>query len=265
MATNRPSRRERRLNKQQDNRQEEQHQNNFKLVDISPKTDNQRLAFELYDNNKNLLLHGVPGSGKSFISLFLALEDVFSRNSPYEKVFIIRSAQASKGIGFLPGTAKQKMEVFEAPYISICTKLFNRGDAYSILKQKGIIEFESTSFLRGTTIDNAVIILDEIQNLSFQEQKTVLTRVGQDSRLIMCGDLNQDDLTSERYNEESGLKKMMKILNKIPSVATVEFLVEDIVRSGFVREFVLAELDSWGYFNRDTKAVYPQPQTPAFS
>jgi len=264
MQNSRPSRKERRAKQQQENRQEHQPQN-FKLIDISPKTDNQRLAFEYYDKNKNLLLHGVPGSGKSFISLFLALEDVFSKNSPYEKVVIIRSAQASKGIGFLPGTAKQKMEVFEAPYIAICTKLFNRADAYSILKQKGIIEFESTSFLRGTTIDNAVIILDEIQNLSFQEQKTVLTRVGQDSRLIMCGDLNQDDLTSERYSEESGLKKMMHILNKIASVATVEFSVADIVRSGFVREFVIAELDTWGYFNHETKAVRSQPLTPAYT
>lgn len=212
------------------------------IKEIKPLTNNQKLTFEKYYNGKNLLLLGFPGTGKSFISLFLALEDVMSKDSNFKKVVIIRSGQSGKNIGFLPGSAQQKMEVFETPYINICNNLFNRGDAYSILKQKNTIEFESTSFLRGTTIDNAIIIIDESQNFSYQELKTTLTRTGENTRIIVCGDINQDDLTSIRFNEESGLKKMIPILNKIETISSIEFGIEDIVRSGFVRDFIVAEL-----------------------
>ena len=215
----------------------------LQLEYIRPKTENQRKTFREYSQGKNLLLHGVPGSGKTFVSLYLALDELMNQNTKLQKVVIIRSAQSSKGIGFLPGTAKQKMEVYETPYSTICSKLFDRGDAYQLLKNKGIVEFESTSFLRGTTIDDAIIIIDEAQNLSYQELKTVLTRVGDNSRIVICGDINQDDLTSARYNEESGLKSIMKIMDRIPSVSKVEFEIQDIVRSGFVKEFIIAELN----------------------
>jgi len=254
MATTRAEKRDRNRQSRQNRERTSEDKLKLYLSKISPATDNQRRSFEYYDGGKNLLLHGVPGSGKSFISLYLALEEVMEDLNKPRKVVIIRSAQSSKAIGFLPGSAAQKMEVFEAPYISICAKLFGRGDAYNILKQKGIVEFESTSFLRGTTIDNAIIIVDEAQNLSYMELKTILTRVGEGSRVIVCGDINQDDLTSSRYNETSGLKAMLLILMKIPSIRKVEFEVDDIVRSGFVREFILAELQQIGYF-RDTEEV----------
>jgi len=254
MATTRAEKRDRNRQSRQNKEKSTEDKLKLHLTQITPATENQRRSFEYYDDGKNLLLHGVPGSGKSFISLYLALEEVMEDLNKPRKVVIIRSAQSSKAIGFLPGSAAQKMEVFEAPYISICAKLFKRGDAYGILKQKGIVEFESTSFLRGTTIDNAIIIVDEAQNLSYMELKTILTRVGEGSRVIVCGDINQDDLTSSRYNETSGLKAMLSILMKIPSIRKVEFEVDDIVRSGFVREFILAELQQIGYF-RDTEEV----------
>jgi phosphate starvation-inducible PhoH-like protein len=217
----------------------------LRLKKIEPLTDNQEKVFDDYDDGKNLLLLGVPGSGKSFISLFLAFEEIYSGKSSYNKVIVIRSAQSSKNIGFLPGTAQQKMERFETPYISICNDLFERGDAYSILKQKNTLEFESTSFLRGTTLNDAIIILDECQNLSYQEIKTVLTRVGDNARIIICGDIKQDDLTSVRYSEESGLVKILPVLTKINSISKTEFGVEDILRSGFVKEFIIAELNTF--------------------
>ena len=217
-------------------------QKGMKLATIHPKTENQQKTFEEYDEGKHLILHGSPGTGKTFLSLYLALYDLFEyKENTYEKIVVIRSAQPSKDIGFLPGKESDKMANYQAPYKSITTELFGRGDAYEILKQKQLIEFQSTSFLRGTTIDNAIIILDEAQNLNYMEIKTVLTRVGENSRMIICGDVLQDDLTSSRYNQESGLIKAMEVFRNVPSMAKIEFTIEDIVRSGFVREFIVAE------------------------
>jgi predicted ribonuclease YlaK len=217
-------------------------QRGMKLREITPKTDNQQSAFEAYDNDKHILLHGSPGTGKTFLSLYLAFFDLFEyHDNTKDKVVVIRSAQPSKDIGFLPGTEAQKMANYEAPYKNICSELFNRGDAYDILKQKGLFEFQSTSFLRGTTLDNSIIILDEAQNLSYMELKTVLTRVGDNSRIIICGDILQDDLTSERYNQSSGLTQIMKIFNRMDCMSHIEFGIDDIVRSGFVRDFIIAE------------------------
>ena len=157
------------------------------------------------------------------------------------KLVIIRTAQSSKDIGFLPGSEKEKLAVYEAAYRAICSELFHRDDAYEILKQKGIVEFHSTSFLRGTTIDDSIILIDEVQNCRYQELRTVLTRTGDKSRVILCGDTKQDDLTSTRYNESSGLKDMMKVFNRMGHMSTVQFDIDDIVRSGFVRDFIIAE------------------------
>jgi phosphate starvation-inducible protein PhoH len=229
-------------------------QRGMNLKTIHPKTDNQKKTFDAYDEDQNLILHGSPGTGKTFLSLYLSLYDMFRYDdNPYEKITIIRSAQPSKDMGFLPGKESEKLAAYEAPYKGICSELFGRGDAYEILKLKGLIEFQSTSFLRGTTLDNCIIILDEAQNLSYMELKTVLTRVGDNSRIIICGDVLQDDLTSSRYNQESGLTKALKVFENIPSMTHIEFGIDDIVRSGFVREFIIAESEL--YDRRDVLNV----------
>lgn len=212
---------------------------NFDLKRIEPITENQEKVFDSYSEGQHLFLHGCPGTGKTFLAMYLALSDVLKGN--YQKIVIIRSAHATKNLGFLPGDEKEKLEVYQQPYKVICSELFGRADAYEVLKQKGIIEFRSTSFLRGTTIDESVIIYDEVQNSAYPEIKVVLSRTGEESRLVICGDINQDDLTSARYNEETGLSLLMKVLAEIPSVDRIEFEEEDIVRSGFVKEFILAE------------------------
>jgi phosphate starvation-inducible protein PhoH and related proteins len=214
---------------------------NFNLKQISPITENQVKTFKAYASGNNLFLHGCAGTGKTFISLYLALQEVLSETTDMNRVVIIRNAQSSKDIGFLPGNEKQKLEVYESAYRAICSELFHRDDAYDIFKQKKIIEFHSTSFLRGSTIDNAIIIVDEVQNQRYSEIRTVLTRTGEGSRVILCGDTKQDDLTSERYKEASGLRDIMHVFDRMGSIQTVQFGIDDIVRSGFVRDFIVAE------------------------
>jgi phosphate starvation-inducible protein PhoH len=213
----------------------------FELKYIQPITDNQVKTFNAFEQGDNLFLHGCAGTGKTFISIYLALKEIQNGKSRRRKLIIIRTAQSSKDIGFLPGTEKQKLEVYEAPYKAICAELYHRDDAYDILKQKGIIEFHSTSYLRGTTINDAIILVDEVQNQRYVELRTVLTRTGDHSRIILCGDTKQDDLTSDRYKEASGLKDIMKVFNYMDTMTTVQFEIDDIVRSGFVRDFIVAE------------------------
>lgn len=213
----------------------------FELNHIQPITDNQVRTFLSYEKGNNLFLHGCAGTGKTFISIYLALKEIEDGRSRRRKLVIIRTAQSSKDIGFLPGSEKQKLEVYEAPYKAICAELYHRDDAYDILKQKGIIEFHSTSFLRGTTIDDSIILVDEVQNQRYVELRTVLTRTGDHSRVILCGDTKQDDLTSERYKESSGLVDMMKVFGRMGQMNTIQFEIDDIVRSGFVRDFIIAE------------------------
>lgn len=233
----------------------------FSLLRISPKTKNQSIAFDNYQKNKNLLLHGLPGTGKTFIAMYLALQSVLNHKT-HQKVIIVRSAVPTRDIGFMPGSAADKMRQYETPYQSICSELFGRGDAYEILKQKGIVQFIPTSFIRGLTIDNAIMIVDESQNMDYGEIRSVITRVGENTRLIISGDKSQDDLTSIRFKEESGIEKMMDVLKKIESVKFIEFDENDIVRSDFIRQFILAE---YGLLNEPARKTSAQIHNlPAF-
>ena len=184
---------------------------------------------------------GCAGVGKTYVAIYLAMREIADRSSPVKKLVIVRSPQPTKQIGFLPGDEKTKLAVYENAYRAIFTELYGRGDAYDILKQKGIVEFHGTSFMRGVTIDNAVVLIDEVQGMSYIEQKTIATRIGSDSRLMVCGDIHQDDLTNERFKEVSGIQQFLKVLAKIGSVEIINFLPCDIVRSGFVRAYIEAE------------------------
>ena len=159
------------------------------LQEIEPLTRNQVVAF---DSSKHLILHGLAGTGKTFISCYLAFDDM--SKGTYEKLVIIRSAVPTRDIGFLPGTEKEKSSVYEEPYQAVSNELFARGDAYSILKQKSLVEFMTTSFIRGITLKHAVILVDECQNMSFHELDSIITRIGQNCRVIFCGDFRQADL-----------------------------------------------------------------------
>lgn len=235
----------RRLTKTKRNRQEKETDyllnTKFGMKQIQPITDNQERLFDSYEEGKNILAVGSAGTGKTYISLYLALKDVMAKNN-YNQIIIIRSSVQSREQGHMPGDAKEKASHFEGPFIDIVNNLFGRGDGYQIMKQKGMIKFMTTSFARGLTLDNSLIIADEVQNMNFKELDTIATRVGENSRIIFCGDTKQDDLTDSRNkNDVSGLRDFIKVSKHMNSFDMIEFGVEDIVRSGFVKEYLIAK------------------------
>lgn len=205
---------------------------NLDLQQIEPLTQNQLKAFE---SEKNLVLHGVAGTGKTYISCYLAFDDMIK--GYYDKLVIIRSAVSTRDIGFLPGNESEKASVYEEPYKDICIELFQRGDAYSILKSKNLVHFMTTSFIRGVTLRNATIIVDECQNMSFHELDSIITRIGEGCRVIFCGDFRQADLT------KNGLKDFIRVLKAMNSFDLIDFEIKDIVRSEFVKEYIIAKTD----------------------
>ena len=186
------------------------------------------------------MLHGAAGTGKTFIAVYKALEEMMDHKSSFEKVVIVRSVVPSREIGHLPGDEKEKTDVYLAPYNSICKDLFNTEQAYERLVEQKNIDFLITSFVRGITIDKAIIIVDECQNMNFQELSSIITRVGEGSRILFCGDFKQTDLNKK--HDQSGLKDFVQIINRMPSFRNIEFDVEDIVRSNLVKEFIVANL-----------------------
>jgi phosphate starvation-inducible PhoH-like protein/PhoH-like ATPase len=210
---------------------------NFNLKKIEPLTDNQKITFEQYEQGKNLLLHGIAGTGKSFLSIFLSLSSILGENSRYKKLVIVRSVVPTRDMGFLPGNNKEKSKVYEAPYQAIFTELFGRGDAYDYLKNKNLVDFISTSFIRGITINDSIIVVDEIANMTLHELDSVITRVGKNCKIIFCGDFRQSDFTKE--HERNGLIDFMRIIERMKSFAFIDFKENDIVRSSLVKDYII--------------------------
>lgn len=220
------------------------------LLPINPLTENQGKLFTAYNENKNLVAYGSSGTGKTFIVLYNALKDVLNERTPYEKIYIIRSLVQTREIGFLPGTHEDKSELFEIPYKNMVKYMFQLPTdedfemLYGNLKTQGTISFWSSSFLRGTTFDNCILIVDEFQNMNMHENDSIITRVGENCKIMFCGDASQSDLVRE--NERNGIHDFIKILQIMPSFEFIEFGIEDIVRSGLVKEYLIAK-NSLGY------------------
>jgi len=216
------------------------------LVDITPLTDNQEVLFKDYAKGKNIFAYGAAGTGKTFIVLYNALRDVLDENSPYQKIYIVRSLVSTREIGFLPGDHEDKSALYQIPYKNMVKYMFELPTdsdfemLYGNLKQQETISFWSTSFIRGTTLDDAIIIVDECQNLNFHELDSIITRVGENTKIHFCGDATQTDLT--KTYERNGILDFMKILEQMPSFSSIEFGVEDIVRSGLCKEYLVTKL-----------------------
>ena len=215
------------------------------LVPVNALTDNQKTAFAQYNEGKNLLLHGAAGTGKTFITLYLALQEVLDESTPYDKIYIVRSLVPTREIGFLPGDHEDKSALYQIPYKNMVRYMFSMPDdnsfemLYDNLRAQETISFWSTSFIRGVTLDNAIVIVDEFSNLNFHELDSMITRIGEDSKIMFCGDITQTDLTRE--NDRSGISDFIKILEEMKEFACIEFDINDIVRSGLVKSYLISK------------------------
>lgn len=226
----------------QTKRQKFESQRKLRIDDLGvfdPLTETQKVARESWKDGDHLVLSGSAGTGKTFTALYLALQDVLDKNTPWETVHIIRSVVPTREVGFLPGTAEEKLLPFITPYISICDDLFDTSGAYQQLIEQRSVEFHSTSFIRGTTFDNAIIIVDEMQNLTFHELDSVITRVGLDSRIIFSGDYYQSDFVKQ--GDKNGLKEFISIIEIMRNFSIIEFGWKDIIRSDFVRDYIMTK------------------------
>ena len=213
------------------------------LVTIKPITDNQKVVFSTWKKGLNQFLFGAAGTGKTFVSLYLALQEIMDLKKPADKVILVRSLIPTREIGFLPGDEEDKSALYQVPYRNMVQFMFEMPNEqsfnglYDKIKSQGSLYFLSTSFLRGLTFDNSIIIVDECQNLNFHELDTIITRVGQDSKIMFCGDFGQTDLI--KNNEKNGLHDFMRILEEMKEFNCTEFTIGDIVRSGFVRSYLI--------------------------
>ena len=218
------------------------------LKTIEPLTSNQERVFKSYSEGKHLVLHGAAGTGKTFISLYLALQQGLDEGNPYDKVYMVRSLVPTREIGFLPGDHEDKSNLYQIPYKNMVKYMFEMPDdtafdfLYDNLRTQETISFWSTSFIRGTTFDNSVIIVDEFSNLNFHELDSIITRIGQNCRIIFSGDVAQSDLV--KNNERTGILDFLQIIQSMPSFDSVEFGIDDIVRSGLVREYLIAKMNA---------------------
>lgn len=210
------------------------------MANVQPMTVTQKEVFQSWWNGQNLFLYGSAGTGKSFVSLFLCLESLLEDSSPYDKIVIVRSAVPTREIGHLPGDIDEKTSIYEEPYRAIFDELFPFKKSYDNLKKLGKVEFVPSSFLRGTTYNNALIFVDEVQNMTFQELDTVITRVGEYSKIIFSGDMRQTDL-GQKKNDVSGFSQFFGLVRKMDEFDCIEFLSSDIVRSGLVKSYIITK------------------------
>lgn len=233
------SRKQKRLQRQT-NGETIQERLNYNLQKIYPLTENQQRTFKSYEEGKHLLLIGTAGTGKSFLSIYLGMDDILNKES-HRKLIIIRSVVPTRDMGFLPGSNKEKALVYEAPYYAIFNELFDKRDAYETMKQKNIVEFMTTSFVRGITVNDCILIVDEFQNMTASELHSVFTRIGKNCKVIFSGDIKQNDLSGKR--DISGFKDFFRVLNVMSSFDLVEFNKNDVVRSDLVKEYIIARED----------------------
>ena len=217
------------------------------LLDIKPLTPSQEKVFDAWEKNKHLFLFGAAGTGKSFVTMYLALRDILDERTPYNKLYIVRSLVPTREIGFLPGDHEDKANLYQIPYKNMLRFMFEMPDdpsfemLYSNLKSQDTISFWSTSFIRGTTIDNSIVLVDESENLNFHELDSIITRLGVNSKIVFAGDAAQTDL--QKAHEKTGIMDFKKIIDDMDEFESIEFGIDDIVRSGLVKSYLISKIN----------------------
>ena len=217
------------------------------LLDIKPLTPSQEKVFEAWEKQKNMFLFGAAGTGKSFVTMYLALRDILDEKTPYNKLYVVRSLVPTREIGFLPGDHEDKANLYQIPYKNMVRFMFEMPDdpsfemLYANLKAQDTVSFWSTSFIRGTTIDNSIVLVDESENLNFHELDSIITRLGVNSRIIFAGDAAQTDLT--KAHEKTGIMDFKKIIDDMDEFESIEFGIDDIVRSGLVKSYLISKIN----------------------
>ena len=209
------------------------------LLNFDPITQKQKDAYDAWDDRNHMILAGSAGTGKTFVGMYLGLEVVLDKDEPQKKLVIVRSVVPTRDMGFLPGTQEEKEDAYTAPYKAIVNDLFQDQDGWNKMVGGKNIEFLTTSFIRGLTIKNAIVIVDESQNCNYHELCSVITRLGEDCRFIMSGDYYQSDFT--RKGDQEGIGRFIEIIKHMKYFDHIEFSWEDIVRSGFVRDFIMTK------------------------
>jgi len=215
---------------------------NIRLDDmrtIEPITGAQKYAWQSWREGDNLAMVGTAGTGKTFLAMYLALEEIMDKSTPFDSLRIIRSAVPTREVGFLPGTIDEKLDAFTGPYRAAAADLFEDDRAYEKLVHNKYIQFESTSYIRGVTFDNTIVLVDEMQNLNYHELDSVMTRIGHCSKIIFCGDYKQSDF--KQMSDKQGINTFLEILEQLKHFSVVEFSWEDIVRSGLVRDYIMTK------------------------
>ena len=217
------------------------------LIDIKPLTPSQEKVFDAWQKNKHLFLFGAAGTGKSFVTMYLALKDILDEKTPYNKLYIVRSLVPTREIGFLPGDHEDKANLYQIPYKNMVRFMFEMPDdpsfemLYGNLKAQDTISFWSTSFIRGTTIDNSIVLVDESENLNFHELDSIITRLGVNSKIVFAGDAAQTDL--QKAHEKTGIMDFKKIIDDMDEFESIEFGIDDIVRSGLVKSYLISKIN----------------------
>ena len=210
------------------------------LKPIVALTENQERTFEAFYSGKNLLLHGFAGTGKTFLSLYLSLRELYSHDTIYHKLLLVRSAVPSRDLGFMPGSLEEKVELYETPYKAICYEITGNPKAYDSWKGLGLIEFVSTSYIRGTTLNNCIIIVDEIQNCDWGELSTIVTRLSRNCKIIFCGDFRQTDFRNYEVTSKKDVMDFMSVIKRMKNdFEVIEFGINDIVRNPLVKNFII--------------------------
>jgi phosphate starvation-inducible PhoH-like protein/PhoH-like ATPase len=218
------------------------------LVEMKGVTKNQIEVFKQYAEGKNLFLYGPAGTGKTFVILYNAIKEVLDPKTNYNCIYIVRSLMPTRSIAFMPGDEQDKSSLYQVPYDNMLRLMFKLSSEeqfemmYEELKKQGNVAFLSTSFLRGITLDNAIVLVDECQNLNFHELDTIMTRVGQGSKIMFSGDFDQTDLRED--DEKAGLGQFIKIINEMKEFYSCEFDIGDIVRSGLVRSYIIQKYNT---------------------